>query len=256
MWFNDGGDAQASEIRIIGSDASIKLPATPVHLTCGRDRAHRPVVAMRWPDAAADNQATREPKPMPVFLWDGHSPKLSPVVDSATGETLSAHTVAVSDSQVDARGGSGVLICAADGRLWACDTDGLARPCLARSPSPSLAPSVVVVKLACGGAHALALTADGRLYAWGSNGRGQLGMGDDIDRSHAEELLAVASHNDELAQRHLPGIYFGDILAVSSVGTDSGSAWHPFVCGTIAKYLVPDATSFDVVGPLVDSYLG
>ncbi|RZL71486.1 MAG: non-ribosomal peptide synthetase, partial [Rhodococcus sp. (in: high G+C Gram-positive bacteria)] len=34
------------------------------------------------------------------------------------------------------------------------------------------------------------------------------------------------------------------------------SAWHPFVCGTIAKYLVPDATSFDVVGPLVDSYLG
>ncbi|MFI7167580.1 thioesterase domain-containing protein [Rhodococcoides fascians] len=80
-------------------------------------------------------------------------------------------------------------------------------------------------------------------------------MGDDIDRSHAEELLAVASHNDELAQRHLPGIYFGDILAVSSMGTDSGSAWHPFVCGTIAKYLVPDATSFDVVGPLVDSYL-
>ncbi|CCQ14132.1 Non-ribosomal peptide synthetase [Rhodococcus sp. AW25M09] len=81
-------------------------------------------------------------------------------------------------------------------------------------------------------------------------------MGDEIDRSHAEELLAVASHNDELIQRHLPGIYFGDILAVSSMGTDSGSAWHPFVCGTVAKYLVPDATSFDVVGPLVDSYLG
>jgi len=38
-------------------------------------------------------------------------------------------------------GGSGVLICAADGRLWACD---LARPCFARSPSPmatSLAPA-------------------------------------------------------------------------------------------------------------------
>ena len=139
----------------------IKLPATPVHLTCGRDRAHRPVVAMRWPDAAADNQAAREPKPMPVFLWDGHSPKPSPVVDSATGETLSAHTVAVSGSQVDARGGSGVLICAADGRLWACD---LARPCFARSPSPmatSLAPAVVLVKHACGGAHALALTSPG-----------------------------------------------------------------------------------------------
>ncbi|MCJ0892573.1 thioesterase domain-containing protein [Rhodococcus sp. ARC_M5] len=80
-------------------------------------------------------------------------------------------------------------------------------------------------------------------------------MGDEIDRSHVEELLAVASHNDGLVQRHLPGIYFGDILAVSSLGTDSGSAWHPFVCGTVAKYLVPDATSFDVVGPLVDSYL-
>jgi hypothetical protein len=93
-------------------------------------------------------------------------------------------------------------------------------------------------------------------FARGADSADLLGsMGDDIDRSHAEELLAVASHNDELAQRHLPGIYFGDILAVSSMGTDSGSAWHPFVCGTIAKYLVPDATSFDVVGPLVDSYL-
>lgn len=80
-------------------------------------------------------------------------------------------------------------------------------------------------------------------------------MGEEIDRSHAEELLAVASHNDELIKRHLPGIYFGDIVAVSSTGTDSGSAWHPFVCGTVAKYLVPDATAFELVGPLVESYL-
>lgn len=79
-------------------------------------------------------------------------------------------------------------------------------------------------------------------------------IGANVDRSHVEELLAAALHNHRLAQHHLPGIYHGDMLAVSSDGHDSGSAWHPFVRGTVTKYLVPDATSFDIVGPLVNGY--
>lgn len=80
-------------------------------------------------------------------------------------------------------------------------------------------------------------------------------MGDDIDRSRAEELLAVATHNEALASRHFPGVYVGNALVVSTEGFDVGTAWHPFVSGTVAKYLVPDAAAFALVGPLVNSYI-
>lgn len=81
------------------------------------------------------------------------------------------------------------------------------------------------------------------------------GMSDDIDRSHAEELLAVATHNQALANRHFPGVYVGDALVVSSDGSDAGPAWHTFVSGTVVKYLVPDASEFGLVGPLVNSFI-
>lgn len=52
-----------------------------------------------------------------------------------------------------------------------------------------LPPSVIgglrgctVVQVACGTAHTLALTTDGRVYAWGYNGQGAVGTGDDQDR--------------------------------------------------------------------------
>ena len=37
-----------------------------------------------------------------------------------------------------------------------------------------------IIQIACGEAHALALTSKGQVYSWGSNGEGQLGIGDDI----------------------------------------------------------------------------
>ncbi|MDJ0359946.1 thioesterase domain-containing protein [Rhodococcus sp. H29-C3] len=80
------------------------------------------------------------------------------------------------------------------------------------------------------------------------------GMSDDIDRSHAEELLAVATHNEALAHGHFPGVYVGSALVVSAEGSDAGPAWHPFISGTVVKYLVPDAAAFEIVGPLVNSY--
>lgn len=81
------------------------------------------------------------------------------------------------------------------------------------------------------------------------------GMGEDIDRSHVEELLAAATHNETLAARHFPGVFVGNVLAISTVGSDAVSAWHPFVSGTVSKYLVPDASAHEIVGTLVNSYL-
>ncbi|MDJ0393591.1 thioesterase domain-containing protein [Rhodococcus sp. G-MC3] len=81
------------------------------------------------------------------------------------------------------------------------------------------------------------------------------GMGDDIDRSRAEELLAIATHNEALASKHFPGVYVGEAIVVSTDGSDIGPAWHPFVSGEVTKYLVPDATSFELVGPLVNKYI-
>ncbi|MEO7078600.1 thioesterase domain-containing protein [Rhodococcus sp. BP22] len=81
------------------------------------------------------------------------------------------------------------------------------------------------------------------------------GMSDDIDRSHAEELLAVATHNGALAHRHFPGVYVGDAMVVSSDGSDAGPAWHTFVSGTVVKYLVPDASAFGIVGSLVNKFV-
>nr|WP_296776987.1 thioesterase domain-containing protein [Rhodococcus sp. (in: high G+C Gram-positive bacteria)] len=81
------------------------------------------------------------------------------------------------------------------------------------------------------------------------------GMGDDVDRSRAEELLAVATHNEALASKHFPGVFVGDVVVVSTDGSDTGPAWHPFVSGEVTKYLVPDASAFALVGPLVNKYI-
>lgn len=52
-----------------------------------------------------------------------------------------------------------------------------------------LPPSIVgslrgctATQVACGTAHTLVLTADGKVYAWGYNGQGALGTGDEQDR--------------------------------------------------------------------------
>ncbi|WP_072805166.1 thioesterase domain-containing protein [Rhodococcoides yunnanense] len=79
-------------------------------------------------------------------------------------------------------------------------------------------------------------------------------MGDVIDRSRAEELLAVAAHNEELASRYFPGVFVGKAFVVSGADSDGGPAWHAFVSGTVAKYLVPDASAFGLVGPLVNRF--
>lgn len=79
-------------------------------------------------------------------------------------------------------------------------------------------------------------------------------MGDVIDRSRAEELLATAAHNDVLAGRHFPGVFVGKAFVVSGVESDGGPAWHAFVSGVVAKYLVPDASAMGSVGTLINRF--
>ena len=81
------------------------------------------------------------------------------------------------------------------------------------------------------------------------------GIGEDVDRSRAEELVALATDHQELAKQHFPGVYRGRALVVSTVGSDAGAAWHAFVSGTVSKYEVPDASAFGLVGPLVNRHL-
>ncbi|XP_030838463.1 RCC1 and BTB domain-containing protein 2-like [Strongylocentrotus purpuratus] len=45
-----------------------------------------------------------------------------------------------------------------------------------------------VIKIACGDNHSLALTPDGRLFCWGSNGNGQLSIGEQLRTRHHSEV--------------------------------------------------------------------
>lgn len=80
-------------------------------------------------------------------------------------------------------------------------------------------------------------------------------MGDVIDRSRAEELLALADHNGQLARAHFPGVYVGTTVVISAADEDTGPAWHAFVSGDVLKYTVPDIGDAAVVGQLVDRLL-
>ena len=180
----------AAAILQIGAK-QIKLPAEPLQLACGYDRAQQPLAAVRWPDA--DDESARVSTPTPLHLWDGQSAALVAVIDEATGEPLRVLCSALSGT-VDQFGG--VLSCAADGQLWQCGANGVARPCFGHPPTSSCLPQppITFVKIACGGSHSLAASADGALFAWGSNTRGQLGTGDDVDRAEpAQVSLARAS---------------------------------------------------------------
>jgi alpha-tubulin suppressor-like RCC1 family protein len=63
-------------------------------------------------------------------------------------------------------------------------------------PLPNLPP---VEALAAGGRHSLALTRDGRVFAWGSNYRGELGLGDNQNRfqptkiAGSSDVVAIAA---------------------------------------------------------------
>ncbi|MGA9870354.1 MAG: amino acid adenylation domain-containing protein [Rhodococcus sp. (in: high G+C Gram-positive bacteria)] len=82
---------------------------------------------------------------------------------------------------------------------------------------------------------------------------------------HVERLIAAARHNHELALRHIPGVYDGDVLFVGA-GHEQRSGlttWHPYVLGDISHYSVPhthwqmtSAPALRAVGPVLARHLG
>jgi alpha-tubulin suppressor-like RCC1 family protein len=108
---------------------------------------------------------------------------------------------------------------------------------------------VRIVAIAAGRAHALALTADGMVYAWGTNNRGQLGIGTyegeetqprlvtSSDRNPIRGALAIAT---SAFSDHSLAIVGGDrrVLAWGEnnhaqlgTGSNAATAWGEYVLG-------------------------
>ena len=179
-----------AELRLLGARATdhhtVKLTSTPTHLACGTDRALRPIVAIRWTDPGPGRRPSLPVDPTLLYLWDSRSSATTPLINilDDKGQPLQCISAAV-DSTGTCIAGS------ADGLLWAISAEDNWKPqrLFRDFPAPTPAPSgglllgSPIVQLACGGSHTLALTRDGALFAWGANGRGQLGVGDDQYRS-------------------------------------------------------------------------
>ena len=182
-----------AEIRLLGAlsadMSALPLPQIPTHVYCSSDRALRPLIAMRWPENA-NNPPTRgaaSSDPGLLHVWDSRSSAATPLVQVLVEGANGRRPLLVVAAAIDSSGAC--IASSADGAVWTCGPDGAAVLLCrmpqsdALSPSPSGTVGAAVVHLACGGSHTLACTRDGRLFAWGSNSRGQLGMGDDHDRA-------------------------------------------------------------------------
>ena len=85
-----------------------------------------------------------------------------------------------------------------------------------------------------------------------------------IDSADVDRLIASARHNHELALRHRPSVYDGDILFVGAAHEERQGlpSWHPYVRGSIANFSVPQthwqmtsASALRAVGPLVEQHI-
>lgn len=86
-----------------------------------------------------------------------------------------------------------------------------------------------------------------------------------VDPQEAERLVSAARHTHELANRHHPGVYDGDVLFVTADHEErlGLSTWHPYLCGELSHYSVPyahwemtSAAALRAVGPLTARYIG
>ncbi|MDZ7815313.1 MAG: hypothetical protein U5N86_04680 [Planctomycetota bacterium] len=85
--------------------------------------------------------------------------------------------------------------------------------------SSALSPTEDVISLAASAWHSLALCSDGSVYAWGWNSRGQLGLGDDVERD-IPTLVGALSDKDVI---YITAKGSGHSLALCS--DDSVYAW-------------------------------
>ncbi|WP_072805089.1 non-ribosomal peptide synthetase [Rhodococcoides yunnanense] len=85
-----------------------------------------------------------------------------------------------------------------------------------------------------------------------------------LDGSAAERLLASARHNHEMAIRHRPGVFDGDVLFVSAGAEDEAGlpTWYPYVRGEIwnvsiahTHWQMTSAPALKAYGPSVARHL-
>lgn len=217
---SDGAGGEISIIGNVQTASTLRVPTLPTFIACGHDRALRPLVAMRWVDKVPERFEKPEEATL-LHLWDARpaaSHTLVPVVAADTGKPLKVLAVAMD--------GCGCCIAASDtGELWACGATGTAWMLFpALPPQPSNGHQFL--QIACGGAHAVALTRSGLVYAWGSNARGQLGVGDTRDRTEptrvdcdgAAAQAAGAAEAQEASRRAAGGGEGGGGAAAAAAG--------------------------------------
>ena len=150
-----------------------------------------------------------------------------------------------------AAGNSHSLALTADGRVltWGYNNYGqLGDGSTANSTLPrvvihdSYFPLQNMVAVATGGNHSLALHRDGQVYSWGRNDNGQLGIGNNTDRSRAQAVMDSGS----AVLTGITGIAAGSShsLALRSTGTLlswGDNAYGQLGNGTTADRLLPVA---------------
>jgi alpha-tubulin suppressor-like RCC1 family protein len=107
--------------------------------------------------------------------------------------------------------------------------DGTASTTVSDTPSTVTLPSGVrASRVAAGGNHALLLTSTGDVYAWGRNGSGQLGLGDQLSRAAPTKVtlprpaIAIAAGRDfSVAVLDDGSVYSWGINTVGQLGDDS-----------------------------------
>lgn len=86
-----------------------------------------------------------------------------------------------------------------------------------------------------------------------------------VDPREVERLVSSARHTHELAKRHSPGVYDGDVLFVTADREErlGLSTWHPYLRGDLSHYSIPSshwqmtsASALRAVGPLAARYIG
>jgi alpha-tubulin suppressor-like RCC1 family protein len=134
-----------------------------------------------------------------VWAWGSNYAGQLGLGDTANRSTPVQITSLGSNVTALTAGGDHSLVLKNDGTVWAWGWNnygqlGLGDISNHYSPAQITALGNNVMALTAGSFHTLALKGDGTVWAWGHNGYGQLGLGDNINRSSPVQVTALGSN--------------------------------------------------------------